>query len=155
MKTISQILEHMLEIFEQKEHGITSFDIQFDITDSNQPWFLSIDANGTPVLCHSADFEPQMILHLSKNLLESIYLGETTGLTQMGREKLSDQTPIDFSPGTGVMLTGELMQKALIFAQRFLNPTLPERIKLQKYSASLDHGGCALPMFYQTGFRSA
>jgi mannose-6-phosphate isomerase-like protein (cupin superfamily)/putative sterol carrier protein len=86
-----------------------------------------------------------------------IYHGEMTGFTSVGRENMSDKTPLD-----GAMyrpVTDHLMNDVLFFIQRFFNTSPHDQVILRKENSRIVHGGHAIPLFYQQnndiGVRSA
>jgi mannose-6-phosphate isomerase-like protein (cupin superfamily) len=86
-----------------------------------------------------------------------IYQGEMTGFTSVGRENMSDKTPLD-----GAMyrpVTNHLMNDVLFFIQRFFNTSPHDKVILRKENSRIVHGGHAIPLFYQQnddiGVRSA
>ncbi len=86
-----------------------------------------------------------------------IYRGEMTGFTSVGRENMSDSTPLD-----GAMyrpVTNHLMNDVLFFIQRFFNSSPHDKVILKKENSRIVHGSNAIPLFYQQnddiGVRSA
>jgi len=153
--TTFEMLQEMAAIFAEKVNEEVDLTIQFKLTPDNKEWFLSLKPGHPMIITETCQKEPQIIFSFSKETISRVYTGEITGLTAMGRENMSDQTPLDFSLGKGVRMTPALMQQLLSFVQRFFNPTHPEKINLDKTSARLVHGGWAIPLFYHSGFRSA
>lgn len=154
MVTIYEMLQDMAEIYAQKSIDTINLVVQFTLMPGNEVWFLNSKPGEQLEITKSCQKGPQIIFSLSQETLSAIYSGETTGLTAMGRENISDQTPLDFTLGKDVNMTPDLMANLLAFVQRFFNPTLPEKVTLDKSSARFVHGGWAIPMFYHSGFRS-
>ena len=155
MLTVDEILQKMSEIFVTKIADPIDLTVQLKLMPDDLDWYLSSTKDEPFRITRTISVEPEAILIFSEETLRSIYAGKLTGLTAMGRENMSDQTPLDFKLGKNVSMTPELMDKFYAFVQRFFNPTHPEKVQLNKKSARLVHGGWAIPMFYHTGFRSA
>jgi hypothetical protein len=106
--------------------------VKFELLPDKEVWFLNSKPGEQPEITKSSQDEPQIIFSLSQETLPAIYLGEMTALTEMGREIMSDQTPLDFSLGENVSMTPASMVNLLSFIQRFFNPTYPEKIIFNK-----------------------
>ena len=154
MAIVYEMLKDMVEIYTQKSTEYIDLTVKFELLEEKEVWFLKSKPGEQLELTKTSQDEPQIIFSLSQETLYAIYSGEMTGLTAMGRENMSDQTPLDFSLGKGVSMTPDLMANLLAFVQRFFNPTHPEKVIFNKSSARLVHGGWAIPMFYHSGFRS-
>lgn len=154
MPTPFEMLQEMAVIYSEKDIEEINLAVQFKLTPGKKEWFLCLQP-GVPVrITETCQEEPQLIFYFSKETLSAIYSGKMNGLTAMGRENMSDQTPLDVSLGKDGSMTPAVMQQLLTFVQRFFNPTLPEKVKFNKSFARLVHGGWAIPMFYHSGFRS-
>lgn len=155
MTTIHEMLAHMTDVYNLKTSPEEKLKIQFQIKPENETWFLDTDPEEPSVLVNSLPSgEPQIIFTLNEDTLEQIYSGEITGFTAIGRENLSDKTPLDFELGPNTQMNPELLNQFYRFIQHFFNPTHPEKIIMGKAHCRLVHGAWALPMFYHTGFRS-
>ena len=148
-------LEKLCHIFDQKKSPEYDLTVKFIIDPPGEAWFIEVKPEEPTKPLTSSDNPPNVILKCSLDTLSAIVNGEMTGLTAMGRENMSDTTPLDFQLGPETKLTPENMALLLRFVQRFLNPTLPEKVALDRSHARLVHGGWAIPMFYHSGFRSA
>ncbi len=86
-----------------------------------------------------------------------IYRGELTGFTSLGREDISDTTPLDVE--FHQPMDAQLMNDFLFFVQRFFNPSPHDKVVLAEAHSRVVHGGNAIPLFYQqtdeVGVRSA
>ena len=154
MPTPFEILQEMAAIYEKKVTIENKLNIQFILIPENKIWFLYL-LPGEPVnITETCSEQAQLIFQFSIETLSAIYSGKMTGLTAMGRENMSDQTPLDFRLGKDVTMTPALMSQLLSFVQRFFNPTHPEMVKFTKSAARMVHGAWAIPMFYHSGFRS-
>jgi mannose-6-phosphate isomerase-like protein (cupin superfamily) len=151
---IHQILKEMTIIFDRKNPRI-DLRIQLNILPDLGSWSLTAAAGKATTIKPGPDNSAQIILKLHAETLDGIHDGEMTGLTAAGRENIKDETPLDFELPAGKELTPALMTQMIEFIQRFFNPTYPEHIQLDKAHARLVHGGFAIPMFYDQGFRSA
>ena len=154
MASIQKILEEMTAVYAQKITEKIDLTLQFKLLPGENVWFLRSKPGESLQITKSCQVEPQIIFSFSEETLLAIYTGKMTGLTAMGRENISDRTPLDFSLGENVSMTPDLMAKLLTFVQRFFNPTHPEKVIFNKSSARLVHGGWGIPMFYHSGFRS-
>ena len=154
MATIYEMLQEMVEIYAQKTSEAVDLSVQFKLMPDEEVWFLRSIPREELKIVKTKQEEPQIIFIFSEETLNKIYSGEMTGLTAMGRENMSDRTPLDFSLGKGMSMTPALMEKLLVFVQRFFNPTHPEKILFHKSASRLVHGGWGIPMFYHSGFRS-
>ena len=156
MTTIQKMLAHMTDVYNQKTTPEVPLNIEFQITPGNETWFLNIQTAEHGILekfCLSG--QPHIIFKFSEETLTQIYSGEMTGLTAIGRENMSDKTPLDFELGPNTQMTPERLNQFYKFIQHFFNPTNPEKIIMDKSHSRIVHGAWALPLFYHTGFRSA
>jgi hypothetical protein len=153
MATIYEMLQEMVEIYAQKTEAV-DLSVQFKLIPDEKDWYLRSKPGEHLKIEKTKQDEPQIIFTFSEETLTKIYSGEMTGLTAMGRENISDQTPLDFALGKDMSMTPALMEKLLAFVQRFFNPTHPEKILFNKSASRLVHGGWGIPMFYHSGFRS-
>lgn len=155
MATIQEMLAHMTDVYNQKTSSQQNLKIQLTIMPENETWFLSIRPGEPSALVKSLPTgKPQIKFKLIRDTLEQIYSGEMTGFTAIGRENISDKTPLDFELGPNIEMTPEVLNQFYKFVQLFFNPTHPETIVLDKAHSRLVHGAWALPLFYHTGFRS-
>jgi len=156
MTTIQEMLARMTEVYNQKTSPEDPLNIKFQIKPENETWFLNLRTKEPAKLeksCPSG--HPQITFKCSEETLTQIYSGEMTGLTAIGRENMSDKTPLDFELGPNTKFTPSLLNQLYKFIQHFFNPTNPEKIILDKLHSRMVHGAWALPLFYHTGFRSA
>lgn len=155
MIPIQMMLNEMLEVYKQKQIFNDSIRVQFESLPDHQFWGLIIQSGEISNIKPGTINNPDITFMFSEETLSAIHSGKITGLTAVGRENMSDETPLNFRLGLNVTMTPDLMNKLLNFIQRFFNPTYPEVVKLEKEFARLVHGAWAIPMFYHTGFRSA
>lgn len=148
MASVYEILKEIAEIFAQKSTDNIDLIVQFELLPKKEVWFLKSKPGEQLEITKSIQEEPQIIFSLSHETLSAIYSGEMTGLTAMGRENMSDQTPLNFTLGKGVNMTPDLMASLLEFVQRFFNPTYPDKVNFNKSSARLVHGGRAIPQCF-------
>ncbi len=130
--------------------------VNFSATDNDAAWHIIFRNKAFTLhenLHDSANFAFKSTLeHYNK-----IYRGEMTGFTSVGRENMSDSTPLD-----GAMyrpVTNHLMNDVLFFIQRFFNTSPQDKVILKKENSRIVHGSSAIPLFYQQnddiGVRSA
>jgi mannose-6-phosphate isomerase-like protein (cupin superfamily) len=82
--------------------------------------------------------------------------GELSIMTSMGRERMSDQTPMNFGFANGFQLTMESMAELLPLTFHFWTKGQPEIVKFGELDqARVVHGAWATVMYYQQGFRSS
>lgn len=155
MTTIQAMLEHMTDVYNQKKSSEDALKIKFQIKPENVILFLNVVPGQNAALRKSLpSSEPQIIFKTNSETLKQIYSGEMTGLTAIGRENMRDKTPLDFELGPHTQMTPNLLNKLYKFIQHFFNPTLPEKINLDKAHSRSVHGAWGIPLFYHTGFRS-
>jgi len=154
MKNVEEILEEMTKIYSEKAGHNQSFLFQLTETTQNKSWYISSKTGQTARLTKTSAEDPQIVFTFTKNTLFDIYSGKMTGFTAIGRENISDKTPLDFELAPGAQMTEAFMDKMYGFIQQFFNPTIPETITLDKSHSRQVHGAHAIPMFYHTGFRS-
>ncbi len=155
MSSIREMLGYLASFYEQKRTGEDEILVQFEILPTQESWILSVEPGEELQLREGTHSEAEIIFTMSFETLGAIIDGEMTGLTAIGRENLSDKTPLDFKLGSNTEISPELMAQFLRFVQRFFNPTVPEKITLGQSHARLVHGAWAIPLFYHAGFRSA
>lgn len=149
------MLSHMTDVYNQKTSPEENLQVQVQIMPEKETWFLNVQAGELSKLLKSLpSVEPQIIFTLSEDTLEKIYSGEMSGFTAIGRENMSDKTPLDFALGPDTQMNPKLLNQLYKFIQHFFNPTKPEKIIIDKSHSRLVHGAWALPLFYHTGFRS-
>ena len=152
---VSTALIKLCRTYDKKNDKENDLSVAFTVDPPGETWFIEIRSDEPTRLLNSSEKSPTFILKCDLTTLSAIVNGEITGLTAMGREKISDTTPMDFQLGPETKMTQDIMKQLLRFVQRFLNPTSPEKVVLASSHARLVHGGWAVPMFYHTGFRSA
>lgn len=154
MRSIQSMLEEMLEVYNQKAIIADHISVQFESLPDHQFWGLIIKPDEISNIFPGSLNNPDITFMFSEETLSAIHSGKMTGMTAIGRENMSDVTPLNFKLGPNATMTPDLLKKILNFIQRFFNPSHPEVIKLEKDFARLVHGAWAIPMFYHTGFRS-
>ena len=155
MNSAFSLLSTLASAYDQKNPQREDLIVKYEIDTPAESWFIIIQAKKPTTISTTAQNSPQVILSSSLDTLETIVQGKLTGLTAMGRENLSDETPLNFRPGPDTPMSPALMADLLTFIQRFFNPSVPEKVALGQEHARLVHGAWAIPMFYHTGFRSA
>jgi mannose-6-phosphate isomerase-like protein (cupin superfamily) len=155
MMSSNKLLDHLLSQYEAKNPKGSSLKIGIDVLPAEERYFLDLGSEQNLQFTELANFEPQIIFKCTNILLNQIMSGDITGLTAVGRENMSDKTPLDIELGPQTTLTPDFMNDVYEFIQRFFNPTSPEYVIFDRSHARLVHGAWAVPMFYHTGFRSA
>lgn len=153
-------LDHMLKewgkTFVQKVDKEYQSIVNFKVPDTDTSYHIIIRDNEFQ-LFEGLNDEASFTFKSSMAHYNKIYRGEMTAFTSIGREKMSDVTPLDmeFEPP----VTSEQMNDFLFFVQRFFNTTPYDKVKLGKDHSRIVHGGHAIPIFYrknnEIGVRSA
>ena len=152
---IEQLLNQLLDIYKQKRHVEETLKVGFEILPEKEMWYLLVSPGDPLFLTQEPEFNPQIIFSCHFDTLSDICAHKMTGLTAMGRENISDETPLNYRLGPNQKMDLTLLAQGLEFVQRFFNPTYPEEIDLDKSKSRQVHGAWAVPMFYHPGFRSA
>lgn len=155
MNTAFSLLSSLASTYDQKNPNREDLIILYEIKPALESWYIIVQAGQPTTIAATAQSASQVILSSDLDTLEAIISGKLTGLTAMGRENLSDDTPLDFRPNPDTPLNPAMMARLITFVQRFFNPSFPEKIELGREHARLVHGAWAIPMFYHTGMRSA
>ncbi len=153
--TVAQMLAAMTERYAQKAHAEVPLFVQLEIGPEPQTWHVIAEAEQEVKLAQGPHPQAPVILTLSEETLRCLYTGELAPLTAAGRAHISEPAPLDFRLGAGQSFNPELYARMITFIQRFFNRFEPERILLGEEHARVIHGGHAVALFYDTGFRSA
>jgi len=140
LKNIQKILEEMTIIYSEKTAAKHSLNIQLTETSQNESWYISTNPGQSARLSKAYAESPQIKFTFSKETLFDIYSGKMTGLTAIGRENMSDKTPLNFELNSDTQMTKAFMDQMYGFIQQFFNPSIPETITLNKSHARLVHG---------------
>lgn len=151
---------HMLEewgkLFCAKIDSNYSATVNFSLTDASNKYHIVFQDKNFTLNENTAD-RANFAFRSSINHYNKIYNGEITGFTSVGRENISDTTPLDIEMYSAV--TDHLMNDVLFFVQRFFNASPHDKVILKKEHARIVHGSYAIPLFYQRsesiGVRSA
>ena len=87
--------------------------------------------------------------------LGRIERGELSIMTAMGRERMSDDTPMNFGPAHGFQLTPESMAELLPLTFHFWTKGRPETVSFGELDqARVIHGAYATVFYYDKGLRT-
>jgi len=155
-----QKLDHMLQewgkTFARKVNKEYQTMVNFKVPNTGTSYHIIIRDNQFR-LSEGLNDEAYFTFKASMAHYNKIYRGEMTAFTSIGREKMSDATPLDmeFEPP----VTADQMNDFMFFVQRFFNTTPYDKVKLGKDHSRIVHGGHAIPIFYrknnEIGVRSA
>ncbi|MGM0667834.1 MAG: cupin domain-containing protein [Bacteroidota bacterium] len=155
-KDITLILEDWCKSFINKTDSNYLATVNFTVSDNNRSHHIMIDGNGYSI-SEGMNEDANFSFRSSLEHYNMIYRGDITAFTSMGRENMSDTTPLDADFHRAV--TGNLMNDILFFVQRFFNTSPHDKVVLAKENSRIVHGGHAIPVFYRTsdeiGVRSA
>lgn len=149
------ILQDLARAYRAGAPPAQPFTVQFEIEPEPQCWHVRFDSEPAPTVEPGASQEARFTCLLSRATLERLVAGDLAPLTAAGRTRLSEPAPLDFRLPEGLSLTPAVQSQLIDFAQRFFNPTSPQRVRLGEDHTRPIHGGHAVAMFYGTGFRSA
>lgn len=153
---ISLILDGWCRSFVNKIDSSYTITVNFTVIDNDSSYHVVIKSNDYRVsegISEDAHFSFRSTLeHYNR-----IYRGEITGFTSIGRENISDSTPLDADFHKAV--SGNMMNDIFFFVQRFFNASPYDKVVLTRENSRIVHGGHAIPIFYSTsneiGVRSA
>lgn len=149
-----EMLEKMAEAFKNKIGEQFSVAVQFDISDKEESWYVTIEEGRKVSVGKTAHKKAQFIFVITTDTLLLIYEGKMTAMTAAGKAKGSDPAPLDLKFAEGMESTPEIRKKFYTFIQHFFNPTEPERILLGEEYSRVVHGGHVIPLYYHPGLRS-
>ena len=129
--------------------------LQFDLAPEEGMWHVVLAEGQTPEVQVGPHADARFVFVLSRETLARLHAGDVAPLTAAGRAHIMDPAPLDFRLGAGVTLTPAVYAELIAFTQRFFNTSEPRRILLGEAHARIVHGGHAVAMFYDPGFRSA
>ncbi len=129
--------------------------VQFDFQPEGETWHIVWADEKAPAIHAGPHADARFIFVLSAATLAQLHAGKLAPLTAAGRAHISEPAPLDFRLGAGLTLTPDLYAELIAFVQRFFNPSEPRRILLGEPHARMIHGGHAVALFYDPGFRSA
>ncbi len=129
--------------------------VQFDLAPEEDVWHVVLAEGQSPTVQAGPHADARFVIVLSAETLARLYTGDLAPLTAAGRAHITDPAPLDFRLGAGVTLTPAVYAELIAFVQRFFNASEPRRILLGAEHARVVHGGHAVVMFYDPGFRSA
>lgn len=128
----------------------------FGITIENVgEWYVDINGAQRVVLEHGAVPVPAPFFITDMDTLGRIHRGELSIMTSLGRERMSDETPMDFGVANGFQLTPEVLSELLPLTFHFWTRGQPEIVKFGHLEqARIIHGAYATVFYYQEGLRS-
>ncbi len=146
------ILKEMAGLFEEKIDENYSCKLQFDFKDSQESYVIEVK-DGKVSMQEGAEEDVDVVLCTTNKTLTDIYQGKINAFTAAGKAELSDTAPLDWRFAGGFM--PEKMRDLYFFLMHFFNINEPEKIMLgEEYSRKV-HGGNAVALYYNPGFRSA
>jgi mannose-6-phosphate isomerase-like protein (cupin superfamily) len=152
---VGEILHAMADSFKHKIDDEFSLVVQLDMKDEEKSWHIVVK-KGRNITVSEGSHESARFLFLTTSpTLRLIYEGNITAMTAAGKAQGSDQAPLDLRLAEGLEFTSEVKRQLYTFVQHFFNPSVPERILLGEEYSRLIHGGHAIPLYYDRGFRSA
>ena len=152
--TEMEILQEMAENFQNKIDIDFTLTVQFDIQDQDESFCIKTEYG--EVTIHEGPCEnSHLLLVTDTDTIQKIYNNEITAFTAAGKARMSEPAPLDWKLPKNAEFTPELVDNAYFFIQHFFNRTFPEKILLGEEYSRLVHGGHAVPLYYNTGFRSA
>lgn len=89
--------------------------IQFQVLPDLESWTLIVEPGEDLILNKDSSHVPYIIFTMAAKTLQSITNGEMTGLTAIGRENMSDKTPLDFKLSPNADMPPEIMAQFLRF----------------------------------------
>lgn len=130
--------------------------INFTMTDKDLAYHIIIK-NNNYTLVEGTNDNSNFTFKSSFAHYNKIYRQEITGFTSIGRENISDKTPLDVD--VHKPMTSNVMNDILFFVQRFFNTSIHDKVILKEEYSRIVHGAHAIPLFYQKnddiGVRSA
>lgn len=149
------ILEGFIEDFSDDPYA-KEFEKTFGITVRDVgEWYVEIRGSESIVLKDGAVPVPAMFFITDMETLRLIDRGEMGIMTSMGRERLSDQTPMNFGLANGYQYTPQFMAEVMPFIFHFWTKGQPEIVRFGDLDqARLVHGAYATPFYYEEGLRS-
>jgi mannose-6-phosphate isomerase-like protein (cupin superfamily) len=129
--------------------------VQFDITQPDERWHVTIDGNGTVSVIAGEHDAPAMTLVMSGETMARIFEGEITAFTAAGKGSGADVAPLEIEFGTAAGQFEDPKETMLGFLQHFFARQRPERIELGEEHSRVVHGAHGIPLYYAEGFRSA
>jgi len=155
MRTPVAILQEMADQYCVKLGAVQPRRIEIQLTDTRTVFFINLVCGSRPVVGEGKAEDPSFVITVDSETLRRLSEGELAPLTAAGRERLSDPAPLDFNLPAGEEMTADRIADMVEFVLRFFNPTRPERILLGEEHTRRIHGGRAVALFYDRGFRSA
>lgn len=96
-----------------------------------------------------------LILTTDYDTLIKLFDGTMSPLTAAGRANIKDPAPLDFKLPKGRTLDAVTYRNLITFIQRFFNRFEPETITMKENNSRVVHGGHAVALYYDKGFRSS
>lgn len=150
------MLKNWADTFVKKVDSAFPAIVNFRATDHDMAYHVSFSKDQFN-LYEGLHPEALFTFEASQAHYNKIYRQEITGFTSMGRENMTDSTPLDVE--FHQPMEDHQMNDFLFFVQRFFNPSPHDKVVLSKEHSRIVHGGHAIPLFYQqteeVGVRSA
>ncbi len=146
------ILAEMGKLFERKIGPDFSCSVLFDIKDSGELITVKVTDGRVTIKDETSD-EVDIKIETKTSIIEDIYNGKITAFTAAGKGKPSDPAPLDWSIGRS--FTPAKMKNIYHMLMHFFHTEEPEVIKLGEEYSRIVHGGHAIPLYYNPGFRSS
>ena len=152
---ILEILQEFAASFCDKVPESKDFTVLFQITGQNESYTVQVKEGAANILEERPEGE-YFICETTEDCLQQIYRGELTAFTASAKGLVSDSAPLDwkldrFDPRQ----MEDEMKDLYFFIMHFFHTSEPEKIQLQEEFARRIHGGKAVPLFYDPGFRSS
>lgn len=149
------ILQRMADQYCRKASGVSQRQIEIRLTDLETVFFVDVAGDRRAQVREGMALEPAFVITVDHATLERLASGDIAPLTAAGRANISEPAPLDFRLPEGEELTPERLADVVEFTLRFFNPTDPEWIPIGEEHARRVHGGHAVDLFCDRGFRSA
>jgi hypothetical protein len=149
------ILQDFVEDF-QKDPFAEGLSTTFGITIRDVgEWHVTIDGSQVVILEEGAVPVAAPFFISDLETLGRIDRGELGIMTAMGREYMSDKTPMDFGFANNYQLTPDTLAELLPLTFHFWTKGQPEIVKFGELDqARVVHGAYATVFYYEQGFRS-
>ncbi len=149
---IDAILREMGDAFKKKIDDDLRCRLQFNIKDIGKNLTIRIE-EGKVNISEGVDENVDIIIDTNSGTIKEIYRGEMNAFTAAGKSHPSDPAPLDWKIGGGFVPAK--MKSIYYVLMHFFHPEEPEVIRLGEEYARMVHGGHAIPLYYNSGFRSA
>ncbi|MFO8036588.1 MAG: cupin domain-containing protein [Anaerolineales bacterium] len=154
-KKPEELLQDLVAAYHDLRGEEVAWVVAFDLQPEGGTWHVVLGGEKPPKVKEGHHAKARFIFVLSPETLTRLYTGDLSPLTAAGREQISEPAPLDFRLGEGLEMSPKVYRELITFIQRFFNVSSPERIHLGIEHARTIHGGHAVALFYDQGFRSA